>query len=334
MTTLPPPQQQQQQQSHDHGQGPTKVILDEHVQQSADRIAIADIEANDNYLTNSHLPRNDTCYLCTESLQTTRPLISTACACKAVMHLACFHKLIQYGYIAVKRDGKTLPPFIRECAKCRQYNLGAVEEQYTNTSLAYDNFRRLTKQEQQENCDTLLSPIIYSTLEIIKSIRRDWRGTIEPNGILSMLYARLGRCYYHRMQDSKLPLLRDEAEQISVLADLESLRLHDKKSTTLGVGSIQWVHYAIVHQRGVGNVEFGRLYLPVVLDYLFPLVNNTMNTNEAEARVDTQDVLRHKHAMAQSHLVDILNSDFRSELAVFQDTRHKFSEFLSMARRP
>ena len=58
---------------------------------------------------------------------------------------------------------------------------------------------------------------------------------------------------------------------------------------------------------------------------------DTMDTNEAG--VDTQDVLRHKHAMAQSHLVDILNSDFRSELVVFQDTRHKFSEFLSTARQ-
>jgi hypothetical protein len=180
----------------------------------------------------------------------------------------------------------------------------------------------------------LLSPIIYSTLKIIKSIRRDWRGTIEPNGILSSLYARLGRCYYHRMQDSKLPLLRDEAEQISVLADIESLRLHDKKSTTLGVGSIQWIHRTIVHQRRSGNVEFGRLYLSVVLDYLFPLVNNTMDTMDTnEAGVDTQDVLRYKHTMAQSHLLDILNSDFRSELVVFQDTRHKFSEFLSTARQ-
>ena len=311
--------------------GPTQpqVYLDGHPVQTID-----DSTFTDNYLDSSHLPRDDTCHLCLESLQTKRPLISTACACKTALHLSCFHKLIQYGYIVKTRDGKNLPPFIHKCGKCKQYNMGAFEEQDSYTSRAYNIFRRLTPEERRYDCDTTLPPIIHSTLQIIRSILRDWRGTTKPNIILSDLYYRLGCCYRTIMIMSKSRKKRNDAQPLAVMADINALRVHDKKSTALGVGATPWIHNVIVHQRRAGNIEFGKLHLPVVLDYLYALINNTTDTDEDKAGTQpsvTEDT-RLKHKLAQCYVVDILDSAFRSEIALGNELRGKFFVFLRKVR--
>ena len=306
-----------------------QVYLDGHPVQTID-----DSMFTDNYLDSSHLPRDDTCHLCLESLQTTRPLISTACACKTALHLTCFHELIQYGYIVKTRDKKKLPSIIHKCGKCKQYNMGAFEEQDSYTSRAYNIFRRLPPEERRYDCDTTLPPIIHSTLQIIRSILRDWRGTTKPNIILSDLYYRLGCCYRTIMIMSKSRKKRNDAQPLAVMADINALRFHNKETTLLGVCTISWIHNVIVHQRRAGNIEFGKLHLPVVLDYLYALINNTTETDEDKAGTQptATEERRLKHEMAQCHVVDILASDFASEMALCNELRGKFFEFVRQVR--
>ena len=258
----------------------------------------------------------DTCFICCDTLTNSGHLLSTACACKAVVHVRCFNSMVKHAEDC-QWKGKKQPSFSHHCGLCSRPFLGKFAEQYTATILAYRRFAEdtagFTEEETPDWWADVLPPIIFSLEQLVKSIRRDWRSTLEHNYILSHLLENLA---YHCNLVRGYTLdqhIHDSAFNQCWYAAIGSLAMHDRVSTSLGVGDIV-LNVARTIRANVSDTSMeyryhGRCFFPAVFGYLLALINNTTVVLDRKDKFTTNqlDCESVSHLDAQDLLVSCLN---------------------------
>ena len=259
----------------------------------------------------SNFKDDDLCYLCSSPLSDGH-VVRTACVCGAIIHTKCFDRLLKYGRKCVL-EGDKLPSIVRTCGMCRQPLLGEdFDKQHKVTTVAYRYFFRLKVKFQKDRWPELL-PVLISMVQIIKFVRKHWRSTTQINAIVGELLAKLGRGYI--MIDSYQTRGAKYFKKYGWYACILALRLHNN-SNSLGTAIVPYVCDVIVHHQTTARMlQFGRLFLPIVLNYLFQLINNTTHIywtqvpeeqDKKSLNTSVHSEMQQSHVSAQQHILKIL----------------------------
>jgi len=284
----------------------------------------------DNYLCSDLLSTPGNCYLCTEPLSNAH-VISTACHCKAVVHMSCLDNLAEYGYrtrlnargIEDQAEVDRTSMQARTCGVCRGYILGAFENQHNFTFEAYKRIASRWNRDAKLDADefNMLKVLTHAMLHVKRSIVRDWRGSCRRNTIVSTTYALLSHCYSIMYSNSNNANATSrfilKAYEQARQAAFNSLRWHNYTSISMGVmhfNQLPGLHHCLKRQHRDEKHIFVKVNLPMVLDYLCKLIDNTVpepsllgNSNTDPSPFDIAKARLH-HA-AQGNLVEILTGE-------------------------
>jgi hypothetical protein len=313
-------------QVRDSKQPPCPVVLEGHVRQLVD-------DGPDNYGPYNFLSTKlasplGNCYLCTEPLER-GCMISTACHCKAVVHMSCLDNLTEYSLHTRLNDPNAENTAevnrtaiqARTCGMCRGYILGAFENQYNTTYVAFDRVSSRFKQNQMvlgADGAKELRACIHSMLQVKRSILRDWRGSVRRNDIMSTIYAMLSHCFTIMAIDFNEQHQINEVYEEAIFSGMKSLRWHNYTSINMGVSNTDFLHHSLKqqHAAGAGARVFVDMYLPMLLDYLCKLIDNTASRpgligNNTSTQVPSPlDIAKAKlHQRAKGKLAEILTGE-------------------------
>ena len=137
---------------------------------------------------------------------------------------------------------------------------------------------------------------------------------------MSSIYATLSHCFYIMAKtlkelndhDRSSPEMYTEA----IFLGMRSLRWHNYTSISLGVSNTDFLHGILKQQHAAGARGFVDIYLPMVLDYLCKLIDNTASRpgligNNTSTQVPSPlDIAKAKlHQRAKGKLAEILTGE-------------------------
>jgi len=85
----------------------------------------------------------------------------------------------------------------------------------------------------------------------------------------------LSHCFYILAMDHHEQHRLNEMYQEAIFSGVRSLRWHNYTSINMGVSNTDFLHHSLKHQYAAGARDFVDMYVPMLLDYLCKLIDNT-----------------------------------------------------------